>query len=161
MLVHFPVALVTLYCLLELASLIPVVRKQSRTFPIKAFLLIIGFVSSIPTILSGQEAAEYALSEGNAALIAFHNKSAFAMTFVIGFLALLYWGMIASRSRPTSKITKISTPITNFFARRGLYALLAAFALWLITVTGALGGAIVYWPEVDPAVSFIYHLFLK
>jgi hypothetical protein len=29
----------------------------------------------------------------------------------------------------------------------------------LVTIVGALGGALVYGPEVDPVVSVVYHLF--
>ena len=37
--------------------------------------------------------------------------------------------------------------------------LIALVGIVVITITGALGGAIVYGPEVDPIVSVIYHLF--
>ncbi len=42
-----------------------------------------------------------------------------------------------------------------------LVIVLAIAGLVLMTVVGALGASLVYGPEIDPAVSFIYHLLIQ
>jgi hypothetical protein len=48
-----------------------------------------------------------------------------------------------------------------FFSKRWVSILLAIVGLILITVTGALGGILVYGPDVDPVAKLLYSLIVK
>lgn len=48
---------------------------------------------------------------------------------------------------------------TGYVLRSPFLPFLALIGLIAITMTGALGGAIVYGPNVDPVVKFVYSLF--
>lgn len=37
----------------------------------------------------------------------------------------------------------------------------ALIGLWMVSITGALGGAIAYGPNIDPFVSIVYHWLIK
>ena len=54
------------------------------------------------------------------------------------------------------KVQKIAETLYKNFV-----PLLALLGLIAITITGGLGGAIVYGKDVDPIVSFIYKLTVK
>jgi uncharacterized membrane protein len=56
---------------------------------------------------------------------------------------------------------KISSLITQIKEKRWLLIILACCLLAAVTVTGALGAAIVHGQDVDPVVNFIYTLFVK
>ncbi|KKR31417.1 MAG: hypothetical protein UT65_C0027G0012 [Parcubacteria group bacterium GW2011_GWF2_39_8b] len=134
-LVHFPIALLTLYAVCEL------VWSQKLSENISWFwwkfgLLFFGVLSSIPTILTGILARDLI---GNSELINLHKNFAFSTIAVFSIILILYF----------KRLLINSTSIR-------LYALLG---LALITITGALGGAVAFGPDVDPLVSFIYHTF--
>lgn len=130
--VHFPIALLVLYTIIELlplARLWPAVQWN----PIRKFLLYVGTVSIFPTIATGLMAARIV---GESELVEMHERAAFS---VLGIFVL------ASLS-------------SLFYPRWYLQKPLAALGLVGLFVVGSLGAAVVYGYDVDPIVSFITSL---
>lgn len=130
--VHFPIALLVLYTLIEL---IPLARLWPTVpwSPIRTFLLYVGTLSIVPTIVTGFMAARIV---GESALVETHERAAFSVLgiFVAASLVSLY------------------------YPRPFLMKALALFGLIGLFVVGPLGAAIVYGYEVDPVVSLVTSL---
>lgn len=166
LIVHFPVALLTVYALLELATRIPRLARKAYLFHVKAAFLIIGSAGSVAAYLSG-DAIENLFSGDPAAarLVETHSHWAAATVAIFGVLALCYaigWlekeldsrGASARAVGPASRLRMavLDTPLAPILALAGLAC---------VTVTGALGGAIVYGPDVDPVVKAITSLVIR
>lgn len=169
--VRFPIALLVLYSILEIcAYLSPALRRQSWVAGARGFLLVTGALSTFVALATGGMAEDLVRDVNpNGYIIETHSTFAGAATITYLVLLAAYsvrlfdvkgWG---DRIAGTNKLM---VSIWNF-KKRFWYSILdswllpALALLWLIllTVTGALGAAIVYGPNIDPAVSFIYHLF--
>jgi uncharacterized membrane protein len=165
--VHFPIALLTIYALLECVR-IKRVQQAAATFYVKAVLVIVGFVSSIATYLSGEAIED--LVRGNRTLnqlVETHSNFALATIIVFGILAAAYkvqWikrdgaSLLPNLSKRAFML-KLYT-VSDILLKPFVCVPLAVLGLILVTITGALGGSIVYGPDVDPAVKFIYQLII-
>ncbi len=167
MLVHFPVAMVSLYAILEIGSVIPFIRKLELDIT-KAILLGVGFVFGILSSQTG-EMLEHSF-RGIHDLVEAHATWASITNIIAGILFVIYvryllkpWCTKISASSPSfAKFAeKISSIITQIKEKRWLLIILACCLLAAVTVTGALGAAIVHGQDVDPVVNFIYKLFIK
>lgn len=141
LLVHFPIALLTVYSLLEIVS-IKKLRALPYWFYVKAILLIAGTISILPTILAGLLIENQ--FESQEKLVDLHSKFGELSALVYGLLTVIYiysW----------VKKTQIKMPI--------LVGILSVLGLVLLLITGALGGTIVYGPNLDLFTSFIYRIF--
>lgn len=154
--VHFPIALLTVYAALEIVRL-PVLTRQSWYRPVKAVLLFAGFLGGMVSLQTGEIAEEAFHGTSTMRVVEVHSLFANITMWIYGILSasyLLRWisdakpGFLA----PLMKLERLlfSVPVLVLGAIAGLCAL---------TVTGALGGALVYGPNADPIVSVIYHLF--
>lgn len=171
--VHFPIGLLVVYALLELIWS-KKINKLSYWFYLKAFLVIVGSAMSVLTAVTG-DLAEEALQKGG---VTFSNNiidvhAGFATFTVIVFALLSSAYLIAWIER--SDIAEYITKQNNFVHKVYLWCLtykryllspsvrilLAFVGLVAITITGGLGAAIVYGPDIDPFVSVIYHLFFS
>lgn len=148
LLVHFPIALLVVYSLLEWIPL-KRLKSQSCWFYIKATFLFFGVLSTIPTGLAGK------IIEGQfrdqSALVDLHSKFAVTSSAVYALLAGLYFLSWLKRSNNQIK----------FFLPTAVIIALSILGFFLILITGALGGVIVYGPNLDPFTAFIYHLFFQ
>ncbi len=153
--VHFPIGLLVVYSLLELASLVPWVKRQQWIFPVKAFLVLAGFCAAIVAYFLGGMAAEFQPADKHD-LIEMHEHFAGFTLIAYGVLFLGYGAAVLKRARnlPNRFLMTIEKVVASPLA-----AVLAVIALALITVTGALGAAIALGPDVDPVVTAIYNLF--
>lgn len=163
--VHFPIALLTIYALMEIVRL-PIFTRQPWWFYTKAVLLFVGVIAGKVAELTGNIAAEAYRGTSAQALVKMHETFAQASVFIFGVLAAAYliaWGRHENiRAKLPAGLQKIWNALeaverTIFCAP--VLMLLALAGLMVITITGALGGALVYGPNVDPVVSFVYHLF--
>ncbi len=141
LLVHFPIALLTIYSILEIVSI-----KRLRELPywiyVKASLLLIGTISILPTILAGLIIEDQ--FKGQEKLVDLHSKFGELSALVYGLLTVFYiysWIKKTQNKMPT------------------LVSALSIVGLVLLLITGALGGTIVYGPNLDIFTSFIYHIF--
>lgn len=136
--------------------------RQSWYEPVKAVLLVVGVLSSFLALASG-EAAEELIGEDS--LVELHSGFAAASTWIFGGLLAAYLIRMLSASGISLRLEKLGPvwrmilALSRFLLKAPVAVILALAGLAAITVTGALGGAIVYGPDIDPIVSFIYHLF--
>jgi len=161
--VHFPIALLSLYSAMELARL-PVLMRQPFWFPLKAVLLIVGVVGAFVSLGTGEEAAEAAMGNLDRQVLELHENFATVATWVYTVLTVGYVLMWLDRS--TSKVRSLPAGLflvrlAGWIAASPLSMAFALAGLLLMTVVGALGASMVYGPEIDPAVSVIYHLLIR
>lgn len=165
--VHFPIALLTVYTALEIFRL-PVLTRQSWWHPTKTILLLIGTIGGLLALQTGDMAEDAYRGSPLRSLIELHSTFANASIIVYGILTashVIAWVRMAGAEKAIPSYLQgiwsvldglekviFSTPVLMLGALAGLV---------LITITGALGGAIVYGPDVDPIVSYIYHLFFQ
>jgi uncharacterized membrane protein len=166
--VHFPIALFTIFTILEILPWKRFQRSRSG-FLIKATFIIIGSLSSLVTLKTG-EMAEHALGNNVSIrnLVETHSTFANAASYIYGFIALLYlitlierYTSIDDKSPQLVSILNRVIKIKNYSWKRFFLVPLAIIGLVLITITGSLGGAIVYGPDIDPVVKFIYTTFVN
>lgn len=169
--VHFPIALFVIYSLLEVATALwPTLRRQSWLFSVKAFLLFSGIVCAFIALFTGGLAEDLVRnSNPRAFIIEVHAPFAGATSLLYIIIAAAYlvrifdergWGeRIAGNSHLLMSLWNFKKRFWYGILNSWLLPVLALAGLIGITVTSALGAAIVYGPQIDPFVSFIYHLF--
>lgn len=140
-LVHFPVALLTIYALLELIRFKKVI-SQPYWFYIKASFAILGSLGSLAAFLTGPE-GEGVLPP----LVAMHER--FATVTVLLFL-IINISYLSAWLRPMR--------FSAFVLRPYIIIPLALIGLVCITITGGLGGAIVYGTTFDPFMAPIFKM---
>jgi uncharacterized membrane protein len=153
--VHFPVALLTVYGVLELAHFRRL-RALPYWFYLKGAFLILGELGALAAFFTG-DAAERAL-RGNSAirpLIDTHSTFGALTAAFFGLLALLYLAAWFGRARRSDRLTGA---VERFLASSWM-PVFGIIGLALITITGALGGAIAFGPDVDPLSKVIYGWF--
>ncbi len=161
MFVHFPIALFTFYAILEI---LPFEKKVGKGyFYIKLFLLTAGAVMSVPTYISGSVAGE-GIENGPMGLVvayhAFFAGGAIVSACVLGVLYLIR----LRQEYPETVVGKILLRYVPDFVPRVLRLLLsrgfmvfgATLVLFFVTITGALGGSLVYGPDADPLIRLVY-----
>jgi uncharacterized membrane protein len=138
LIVHFPVALLTIYAVLELIRFKKVLAKPYWFF-VKAMFVIFGALGAAAAYLTGPDAlARSPLGQmhQNFATI---TLSIFA---VIGFAYLLEW--------------KKPNRYSGFVLRPYIIIPLALLGLVAVVITGGLGGALVYGTNFDPFMAPIF-----
>lgn len=141
LIVHFPIALLTLYAVFELIRFNKVLEKP-YWFYIKAALVIVGELLALLTILFSPE-------DGEMRIVEVHESFATATAIVFGLIALNY--LIHWMKREGWFIRIPTLPNWSL-------VILAVIGLVCITITGGLGGAIVYGTEFDPLMAPIFKL---
>lgn len=151
--VHFPIALLVVYAILEIISL-------NKRYPsiqwthIKAVILFFGVIGAYFSVIAGEFAEKSIQDEALKEVVETHAFFATTATVIFTLLAASY---IARLRNMTGVISRAA----NFITQRKISVLLALLGLIAILITGALGAAIVYGPNSDLFVSFIYGLFFK
>ncbi len=172
--VHFPIALLTIYAIMELLRF-KKIKELPYFFYSKAIILIIGALSSSVALQTG-EMAEHAIARGSEIrkIVNMHSFFAGFSSNIFAILAIVYAISWINKSefakKILSKVTNIgivnklwifaSKIAEKILVNDILMITLAIIGLVTITITGALGGAIVYGPDVDPIVHFIYNLVM-
>ena len=165
-LVHFPIALLTIYAIMECLRF-KKLNETSYFFNIKAAFVIIGSLTALITFSSG-DAAEHAVrTASNRALIEMHSNFAGISTAIFAVIAIVYLIEWLKETKWKDKVThslfkKVWNAADTYAAQilsNPWLPVVAFLGLVAITITGALGGAITYGPSIDPIVSFVYHLF--
>lgn len=157
--VHFPIALLTFYALFEIFAW-KKISSMSWWIYVKATLLFAGTLSGFVALNTG-EGAEHII--GGSKLIETHATFATASIWLFVVLSVVYLIRFVLESGYIinfPKIQHVLNGIQNYINKYSfLVPVIAFIGLVVITITGALGGAIVYGPDIDPVVSFVYHLF--
>lgn len=154
--IHFPVALLFLYSIIKILPLVkwlPDIHWKH----IKRTLLFVGVLGAFAAILTGDTARE--IMQPDTQLVEAHENFAYLSAWLYGLLLL---GEIASvaKSQYSSKIhSKMLQTCMTFIEKvlcNGVVSkLLAFFGLIAISVTGLLGGVMVYGPSADPLAGIV------
>lgn len=161
--VHFPIALLSLYSVMEILRL-RLLLRQNFWFPTKLILLVIGTAGAFVSLGTGEEAAEAARGNLDPRVLQAHAAFAAAATWVYAVLAGAY--LLTWLDRSTPKVRSLPAGaflvrLAGWIALSPLSMVFAVAGLLLMTVVGALGASMVYGPEVDPAVGAIYRLLVR
>jgi len=169
--VHFPIALLVAYSVLELGAYIfPVLRRQAWLFPIKAFLLFTGVITAFTSLATG-DIAEGIIEDTSPRAFIIETHSAFAVATSVLYLVLAaaylnrvfdmngWFDRIAATNGLLARGWAFKKRLAHLILDTWLLPLVVLAALVTMTFTGALGAAIVYGPDIDPVVSYVYHLF--
>ncbi len=154
--VHFPIAMLFLYSIIKIIPL-------NKWFPnvswkqIERVLLLVGVLGAFAALYTGDTARH--MMRPDHALVEMHSLFATISTWIYGLLLL---GEFLSIYR-TSNIPKLNSPqVTQFFlfvekilTNPALSKIMAFLGLVAITVTGMLGGVMIYGTSADPMASTV------
>lgn len=161
MIVHFPIAFLTVYAVFELLRF----RKLNDNpmwLHLKVAFLLIGTAGSLAALVTGDMAKDLGL--GVRGIVELHEKFAQTTVVIFSLLALNYIILLGDQyiwsrlSGSVLKTWKIAVSIRRMIFKTPVVLLLAFAGLITLTITGALGGIMVFGPDVDPVASFINKL---
>lgn len=159
--VHTPLGLLSLYALLECVPLRKV-RALPYWFYVKAVLVIFGTGGSYAALFTGNLIAD----EFDSPLLEMHSLFAWITATIFSILAgayLIQWiHNVYGEKIIGLSIAKYWNWLlvgARFILRPWVTAIIALAGLAALTITGSLGGALVYGPDIDPVVSTIYYWF--
>ncbi len=167
--VHFPIALLTIYSLMELIR--PKILQNNETwFYIKTIFIIIGTIGALFALTSGDIAAHQYTNNELEPLIDTHEGFAGAatklffvmsITYILTFINRKYKKYITrAYNGKLAKLWQILIKIKNIIHMTPIIYIIAIAGLILITITGALGGALIYGPDTDPLIQLVHNIFL-
>ncbi len=167
--VHFPIAFLTIYAIMELLRFKVLTNNHSYNV-VKKILLLLGVVFSLPALSTG-ELAEHAYGRSQRGLIEMHAGFAVSTVRVFGVILVSYIirkinsdqkfiniKNLLTETKVVSYIWKVASKLGNIVLQTPVLVVLSLIGLILVMVTGALGGTIVYGPEVDFFTKFVYGL---
>lgn len=155
-LVHFPIALLTIYALFEICSF-PRLLRLPYWWTLKAVFVILGSLTSMVAYFTGSLISKKDLGTLRP-LVEMHSAFATGTALVFGMVALSYLFVLLKKE---NILDGVHARMAERLQKPHILIPLAMIGLLLVTITGALGGAIVYGPDADPIVSFIYHLLIQ
>lgn len=168
--VHFPIALLTLYSFFECFYFRKLINKEYWFF-VKAILVVMGTLGGFFALSTGDLAKnQYQNNIDIKNLIEIHsNWAAVAISIysIISFVYIIKWFDYSSwlkKYKPNNFFIVVRSSVSRviqIFLSPWILITLAGAGFVTITIAGALGGAIVYGPDVDPVVKFIYQLFFS
>ena len=161
-LVHFPIALLLLYSFIKIIPF-------EKYFPsvawrqIQRALLFFGVLSAFAALGTGETAQH--LLQPNRALVHMHSYFASLSTWLYGLLLIGEILFVLNTSDmpvfnflKSEIIKKFSIPLQNVLCHPIFSKLLAFFGFIAISITGLLGGVMVYGVSADPFSSIILKL---
>lgn len=164
LIVHFPIAFLFLYSILEL---IRFRGLNSHTFWLfsKSLTSILGAIGAVVASMAGELAEERFRGSEQLKYVEIHSTFATATTVLAVIVAVIYaitW--LKTTELPgrlfkidiIGKIWNLLLQIHRIVYRPPIMILLALALLVVLSVTGAIGGGIVYGPENDPLTKIIY-----
>ncbi len=155
--VHFPVALLTIYSLLEIVRL-PFFTRRTGIFPVKLVMLVIGTLGAAMSLLTGDAAAEAYEGTAKAAIIEWHSTFAFAATILYAIVTLSYVIRWLGSTPLAGWIPQSILQAERKIFGTPVLVLLATLAFLALLATGILGGSLVYGTSGDPLVTPLYKL---
>lgn len=157
--VHFPIALLFLYSILKI---IPLERwKPSFAWShVRRFLLVIGVLGAFVAQQTGEIAQRMIGSERE--IIEIHGLFANITiwlygTLLAGELLKIFNGYLTSKFN-NSLITKVLRAFEMVLTHRVLSIIIAFAGLITLSITGLLGGVIVYGTTADPLAPYVLRI---
>ena len=163
--VHFPIALLTIYALMELVRF-KKIAGQPYWFYVKATFVILGSLASVVAYETGKWAARAIRSDLSLRPILRLHETYASLTIVIfGVLAVAYFVAWMETTGYFKNwdfgLWKLAVWLKNLILQAPLAITLALLGLVVITITGALGGTLVYGPNIDPVVKLVNQILVK
>ncbi len=166
-LVHFPIALFTVYAAIEVARIHPKFRTDFW-YRTKALLAITGSLGADAAYLAGNAIKP----QFQSALTDVHQQWATGTLIIVALIAAIYILSLLYRSQITGRweqsryaamqAANETAAFCDGLVRSGAFmGFLAVVGLTAVTVTGALGGALALGPDVDPFARFVFDLLVK
>jgi len=152
---HFPIALLVIYSLLEL---IPFSRIREKLFLTKTILIGIGTISIIAVGETGEVASKNYTGEV-AKIVSVHETLSLVSLIIFGTIFCIYALMIARKLKLKQLNALYSSSMFPFITHPYLRMVLAVAGITAISLTGTLGGAIVWGSTNDPFTKAAYELF--
>ena len=167
--VHFPVALLTVYVGLEFLRL-RVVLALPWWYYAKALFLIPGSIGAGVALLTGDIASESFGAGGDfLRILELHELAAQVTTAIFSLLAVCYAIVIARDVNVVLTVQSVvgwrrtfadAARIAQQFIESWFAPFVALFGLISLTITGGLGGLLVYGPDLDPVTKLLYGLIV-
>lgn len=157
-LVHFPIALLIVYAVLELISF---KKLRDNLFTTKTILVILGTISIFAAKQAG-EVARLAYEDLKILkIITLHESFANLSLIIFSLIFISYIVQLAQKAKPKLFKSKTGKLFHLVSSNPFILITLAVLGLIFVNLTGALGGMIVWGPQNDPFTTFIYQLFFK
>ncbi len=163
LMVHFPIAILSLYAVAELLHFRALTARE-WWFNFKAILVIVGSIAALATIQTGQWIKGiFPRSSPMHQVLQLHSSMAVTTGWIFCALAVVYIFSLLNRNDFLSegKSLQFLAPLgrlCNWLVKSPLIALIALVGLGTLILTGTLGGILVYGPDLDPATRFVYQL---
>lgn len=141
--IHYPIAFLTFYSLLELLRF-ERLREEVYWFHLKAITLLVGWLSAVVALVAAR--MNYHQMEG-VRLVEMHELFSYLVVLVYGVLLV---GYLYEWFQPNK--------FSKFILRPALSIVLALVGLFSIVTMGGLFGAMVYGTQFDPWMKPIYIL---
>lgn len=161
--VHFPIALLTLYAVLEILR--PWIRGEGWQTT-RALLVIVGTISAFVGLSTG-EGAEHAYRNTTLHnVLEIHSLLAAITTWCFACIAACYavslpfvTRMNIRAPKPVQSSINFSQKLASVILGTPIVTVLAILATGGLMLVGALGGILVYGPDFDPITSTVYRMF--
>ncbi|MEN9614123.1 MAG: hypothetical protein RLZZ347_430 [Candidatus Parcubacteria bacterium] len=157
--VHFPIALLFVYSIIKILPFQKWFPKVSWKH-IERALLVVGVGGAFLALATGDTAER--LAHANRQLVNAHSTFAGVATWLYGALLL---GEILSVYNPkiflkitSASLQKVLSALERFLTRPLFSRVIAFVALVAISITGLLGGVIVYGTTADPIAGFVLNI---
>ena len=162
--VHFPIALLSFYTFLEFLTLFPFAKKWNLKTT-KILLLIWGLLWASLALQTGELAAEILNSKYLEDMIEWHEF--FAELTIKPYVVLVVMYLlreIGDHQRykkywnPWSKYMDIALKRIQKLESWKVFVILAVMGFILLSITGAIGGGLVYGPDADPLTRVMFEM---
>lgn len=165
--VHFPVALLTIYALLELLRF-KKLSAQPYWFHLKGAFVILGGLGALAAAATGDQAEKFiGYNPSLRPLIGMHSTWAGITIAIFGVIAACYLFEWAERQFKLSVTLPASLRQTWGVILKAVRCLmgwpiiiLASTGLIAVTITGGLGGRIAYGPNADPFFDYVSRMLV-
>ena len=161
LLVHFPIAFLMVYALLEIITVFYFQRFHQIIF-VKTFLLAVGMLGAFAALVTGYIAGERL---GAFAVLEAHRFWAQFSAFLFLILCvgyLLYWldifKMVQKLPNSIRRYWNFVEKLRRFILKPVVRLVLACSGLASIGITGALGASMVFGTTYDPVITIVYRL---
>ncbi len=159
MLVHFPIAFLLLYSLLRILPFDRWFPKVSWTH-VRPILLVAGILGAFASNMTGEIAEHIARPDHD--LVETHAFFALASTWIYGILlageAFFVVKPIVLKHIQHEGFLKLFALLQRMLTNRTLTWSLAVLGVLAISITGLLGGVMVYGVSADPLAPFVLKL---
>ena len=158
--VHFRIALLMLYSILELVKN-KKIEEKFNLFYTKVILLITGMVGGFVALQTGDMASELLPRSERSSILHFHEMFAQMSIFLYGIMLFGYILKIAEPHLATKnfKYNWLVTDLRIIILSPIVSISLSILGLIALTITGGFGGILVYGPNADFATSILYNIF--